>query len=214
MKRRILLVICSVVVLIGMLAAGVSASTVHQPVQGTKLIGIGNLGTFSYSFPTMPVGQPTRYDSTSTFNFTNTDCVKRILITRVSVISDNGTVVYEGPFYTVVTAPNSPPEKVIVTRPMEPHETWGLLLAAYMYDSTGRWLSIGEASALPTRQYTVEITWVSETKGTALPPTGLRSTINKDIIAAHTRDNSSDNDIYVQRFVTESPMVNLTQLTR
>ena len=61
-------------------------TTVHEPMTGQKLVGQG-------SFSPMPPG----ILASSSFTFTNPDCVSEITIERLSIIRGNGEVIYEGP---------------------------------------------------------------------------------------------------------------------
>ncbi|MFC1907199.1 hypothetical protein ACFLW8_03840 [Chloroflexota bacterium] len=165
MKKKVVLALLAVALLLSGVIGGVYAAN-HQPVDGEKLIGTGQLGVKS------------QMEFWSTFHFTNPNCEDEISVMQVSIIKhDPGLgplVVYEGPYINVKKT-GGPPVRTVVTRPMMPHEKWWISLDQYMYlggdlTASNSWLSEQAAHAQPLAHYTVEIGW--EGKGRAHSPIG------------------------------------------
>jgi len=154
MKKKKLLTLLVIGMLVSGFAGAVYAMGEHNPAHGDKLVGFGTLGTVS----------PTLKDS-SVFFFTNPDCVNDIVIKRVSIISGNGTAVYEGPYLQILPDDTREPRRVL-----KPHMQFKIALWDWMPDESGGWLSEDEARELPIRGYTVEIEWIAEKE--TLPPMG------------------------------------------
>jgi len=170
--KKMSLILLAVVLLLAALAGGAYVDSDHQPVKGNKLIGVGQLGTHE--------GIP-YIEMWTHFGFTNPDCVEEITITKVSIIEENGDLVYEGPYISVT---RNGLTREVKTDPMNPHEIWGINLEVYMWTGLGdypenltdpaNWLTFGEAMAQPIKSYTVEIEW--EAKGGVCPLTGWKTT--------------------------------------
>ena len=172
MGKKIFLILLGVAILGAGFAGGVYAVD-HQPVQGEKLVGVGNVGTLS--LPTQ------KLIGNSSFTFTNTDCVNEITITKVSIIKQpfglDPKVIYEGPFIQV----GGDPYRVVITT-MKPHAIWEISLASYMYTGANpndltdpeNWLPDVAAINGYFERYTVEIEWEAG-KGTC-PLTGWQHT--------------------------------------
>lgn len=203
MKKKLVISLLVVVLVLTGLAGGVYAKNIHKVERGNKLVGLGLMGA----------GDDPNFGKTrmhSWFGFTNPDPVNGIDITKVSIIRDDGTVMYEGP-YLEISLPPGETELVrqIVTRPMEPHELWGFGLFNYMYKGgeitdPDSWFDMWEAFDQGEGAYTVEIFWQPTTKSPTCPLIGWQHQV-------WTRDPSPG--VYnwgVPDARTESQMVNVT----
>ena len=198
MKKKVFLPLLAVTLLLGGLAGVVYAVGDHQPAKDQKLVGVGPMGTFT---PGPTVTQMT------VFRFTNPDCVEEIAITKVSIISANETVIYEGP-YISVEGSGADPVRTVIDEPMSPHEVRHIVLFFYMWTGEGldptdltandNWLSVSDALAKGLAQYTVEIEW--EAKGAVNPLTGWQQIQREE----HRSDGT-------YRMLADSQMVNLKQ---
>jgi len=151
-------------------------SNSHVPWRGDKLIGTSPFGRLQYS----PDERLTMHAS---FIFTNPDCVNKIKIGRISIIREDGTVIYEGPLLRQRQEDLEIVESTIVDWPMEPHDIWSVDLMCYMPDPGDpdhEWMNLDEALAQPLAQYTVEIFWGVHRKG-GLPLIGKVQTIKRTV---------------------------------
>ena len=122
-----------------------------------KLVGTGFLGS--------AVGV---YWETG-FTFTNPDCVSEITIERISIIKNDGTVIYEGKLLRFSWDEES--GKFVGTpwlEPMKPHEIRSIELDQYMQEPP--------PESLPPDMYTVEIFWTKRHQQ-GLPLIGSSSTV-------------------------------------
>jgi len=153
----------------------------HEPMTGHKLYAMGSMGTY-----------PSGLQVDLAVSFTNPDCVSDITIERVSIIRDDGEVMFEGKLSEL---PASPPYVDV----LEPHQVAGIMVAFYIPDGSGGWLSYEEALALPPRSYIVEI-FYSVSQDGGLPLTGERHTAMRSL-----------GEVDPSCFVTV-PMVNIEQV--
>lgn len=208
MKKRIALALSLVALLLVTLGGGVYAAGTHGPAPVNKLVGVGYLG-----METFPSGLTENQGGG--FTFTNPNCDDEITITQVSIFREDGSIVYQGPYIKVTPPPPvipPPPEtREVITRPMEPHEVWGVGLGTYMWTGEGdpadltdpdNWLTIPEVNALPLQPYTVEIVWRPTTRATVCPLTGWQG---------HWIRHRDQWGNEVAAFRTESQMVNMTE---
>jgi hypothetical protein len=125
----------------------------HEPMTGQKLVATGEFGTV-----------PGIVQADIQVSFTNPDCVSEITIDRVSIIRDDGGVLYEGPLsgLNYIWGP-------YVGDVLGPHQTVIFFLRQSIPDGNGGWLSEGDALAMPLHTYTVEIFYsVSKKRGLPL----------------------------------------------
>jgi len=111
----------------------------HVTMIGQKLVGQGILGS-------MPMDGDSTTSFSTTFVFTNPDCVREITIEQISIFKADGTVVYEGPLLGVPT------------QILKPHETGRIDLGWYVSISPEE----------PANFYTVEVFWSEIKKGCPL----------------------------------------------
>jgi hypothetical protein len=157
MNKRIILILLAVAVVIGAVAGGITyAQMEHQAMKGSKLVGTAWLGTKARD-----TGNIT-FVWTGTFGINNPDCVNDINIERLSIIKDDGSVVYEGDLLQCGEDVNDPRQPVTI---LQPHEQLFIPLDWWMPDGAGGWLTADEASSQDMRGYTVEILWSGERKG-------------------------------------------------
>jgi len=100
-------------------------------MKGEKLVGWG-----AYYMRDFPSGA--RSQTTSFWKITNPDCVDEITIEKISIISGNGTGMYEGPILGLDGTP--------LPDTMQPHEIRIISLSR-------------QVANLPNSQYTVEVYW-------------------------------------------------------
>lgn len=197
--KKVLLLLLPVILLLGGLAGAVYAVGEHQPAKDQKLVGVGHLGEKTYPWGSIK--------HQTVFRFTNPDCVEEIAITKVSIISENETVIYEGP-YIDVTGPSNNPVRTVIDEPMSPHEVRNLPLFYYMWTGGGldpndltandNWLSSSDAQDTDMAFYTLEVEW--EAKGAVSPLIGWQQ---------FRRQEYRSDGTY--RMAAESQMVNLKQ---
>lgn len=205
MKKKIVISLLVVVLVLAGLAGGVYAGGPHEAEWGNKLVGMGWMGTWT----PVPYGKDYIH---SVFSFANPDPVNSIEITKVSIIRADGTVVYEGPYIQVGVPPGETElVREIVTRPMEPHEIWGIASFFYMYKGgeltdPDSWLDSGEAFEQPFEQFTVEIFWRPTTKSPTCPLIGWQ-----DNVVGHCDPSSGIPDYLLGDARTACPMINVTQ---
>ena len=157
MKKRIILIVLALALVIGAVAGGlVYAQVEHQPMTGNKLVGTAMLGTLAQE-----TGDVTFY-WTGIFAINNPDCVHNINIERLSIIKDDGSVVYEGDLLQCGEYVNDPRQSVTN---LQPHEQVFIPLNWWMPDGAGGWLSPDETSSQDMQGYTVEILWSGARKG-------------------------------------------------
>jgi hypothetical protein len=140
-------------VVLGGLCEDITELAPHEPMTGDKLVATGEFGSIQGIVQT----------DIHVF-FTNPDCVSEITIDRVSIIRDDGGVLYEGPlsglnyFYGPY-----------VGDVLGPHQTAAFSLRRSLPDGNGGWLSEQDALAMPLHTYTVEIFYsVSKRRGLPL----------------------------------------------
>ena len=153
--RKIIVVVLAVALLtIGVGGLVYAQTTTHEAVKGDKLIATVPLGTF-----TSGAGDDVRY--TSWFEITNPDCNTEIVIERIAIIRADGVVIYEGPFIELIREAGEVTEEIIITEPLQPHHVLNIVLRYMMKDPDSaepdRWLTPGEANALPFQDYTLEL---------------------------------------------------------
>lgn len=181
MKKKLLVSLLAVVLIVVGAVGGVYAVGKHQPAQGNKLIGIGGFG-IGNAGPSI-----TRQWNTGC-SITNPDCVDGIALTKVSIIRDTDNpniapeIVYEGPLISVWVDAGIT-KRTVITRLINPHECFAIMLSQYMYTGLGSnpndptedadWMNPSAASSLPMAVYTIEVEWASKGKGELI---GQRST--------------------------------------
>ncbi len=134
MKRKIIAVLLAVVLVAGGLGAFAYAQGTHEPMAGQKLVGMGGSS----------VDGDIYFEGILTF--TNPDGVSEITIEQISIIKDDGTVVYEDSLIVKV----GDDEWRVYTGPLKPHET--LQTGLEYYD-------LPELTQELEMMYTVEIFW-------------------------------------------------------
>ena len=156
MKKRIILIVLALALVIGAVAGGITYAQVeHQPMKGNKLVGTALLGA-KEAEPGVTFG------FTALFTINNPDCVHDINIERLSIIKDDGSVVYEGDFLQCGEYVNDPRQPVTS---LQPHEQVFIPLDWWMPDGIGGWLTSSEVGSQDMRGYTVEIFWSGAHKG-------------------------------------------------
>jgi hypothetical protein len=161
MKRNIVFLILAVILSTSLGAGILSAASGHNPTQGNKIIGVGQLGKTEFSHGYQ--------QSTTEFQFTNTDCKRDITIEQINIIASDGTIIYEGPYLSV----DGDSREEVST--LSPHEIRIINLDEYMYlggdllDPTN-WLTSQDAVTQNLGSYTVEIDW--DAKGQVSSLTG------------------------------------------
>ena len=187
MKRNVILLTLAVVLSISLGVGVVYAYGGHNPAQGSKLLGVGQLGKLDVAYG---------YQQTTTeFQFTNTDCNKEITIEQVSIIASDGTVIYEGSFISV----DGDSRVEVLT--LSPHEIGVINLAEYIYLGgdildPGSWMASQDAISQDLDSYTVEIDW--DAKGQVDSPAGW-ITVYRTTMEGSTK----------YRAMSQSQMVNL-----
>ncbi len=181
--KRLIGTILAVVLLAGGLGGFVYAAGPHVPLTGQKLVGMGRLG--SESVGTSGVTYRSR------FGFTNPDDVGEITIRRISIISGNGTVIYEGPLrrqkhaVDLLTGKDEVIDDSPWMSPMTPHKARSIILWTYFPDTgdpAHTWMSKNEAIGQNRKGYTVEIFYDTEKKG--LPLIGHSNTRRRAVSVA------------------------------
>lgn len=158
--KKIIAIVIAVVMVVAGLGGFAYAQTAHQPMTGQKLVGWGQFGGLS--------GTIQRW---MRFYITNPDCVNEITIEQISIIRDDGTVIYEGPFLIVALDPNTgwPISRTPLTEPLKPHQGISFVLGPLMKDpATGQWLNGEQIRNLEIHEYTVEVFWSGSKKGSPL----------------------------------------------
>ncbi len=164
MKKVFISLLVAVLVL-AIAGGSVYAAIGHTYPPGKKLVGLGPLGTMAIGAP-----PPIMMTNSTNFNFTNPNCDKSITITQVSILRQDGSVVYQGPYLDVSSAP--PTSRTINSNPMGPHESRSIMLQFYMPKSSplinpsasqvedfNTWKVPPQALAQNMETYTVEIFW-------------------------------------------------------
>ena len=126
MKKRILYILCAVVLISAGISAGVYAVGNHQQVEGQKLVGC------------VPLGFQTTGDqmgAESTIRVTNPDCVGEITINKISILKGQ-TLMYEGlPLTWDIVG--GPPQYIrsedTTLTTLGPHEGFAIPLVFYMW---------------------------------------------------------------------------------
>jgi hypothetical protein len=163
MKKLLGISLLVLVLILAVLAGGVYANNPGKIESGNKLVGLGILGSNDD-----PDFGKTR--TASWIVFTNPDPVNGIKITKFSVIRQDGTIMYEGP-YLKLSPP--PPGEIKIVREIiteiGPHEIWGLGMFNWMYKGgeitdPDSWYDMWEAYDQAGGIYTVEIHWQPSTK--------------------------------------------------
>jgi len=181
MKKLIAVLLLVVLVAGGLGGFAYAQTNEHEPMIGQKLVGMGSVGT-------IPSGTRANF----AVSFTNPDCVSDITIERVSIIRDDGEVMFEGKLSEL---PASPPYVDV----LEPHQVVGIFVSLCIPDGSGGWLSYEEALALPMSSYIVEIFYSVNQDG-GLPLIGERHTA---MIPPGATEPSSINSL---------PMANMEQV--
>jgi len=127
MKRKILLILLVVCLVLGGIGGAIYAKGEKTPIVGDKLVGQASVGSNTY----LDRGS---WRCVGWFDFMNPDSEEIITIKEVRVQTQDGTVIYQGPFVPVYDAdpPNRDWRRKVVTT-LYPHETARLLLQNYKY---------------------------------------------------------------------------------
>jgi branched-chain amino acid transport system substrate-binding protein len=158
-KKIIALLLVVVFIAAGLGGAAYAQSDGHETMVGPKLVGIAEIGKIDS-------GQVRRVFLPD-LRIYNPDCLAEIAVERMSIIDEDGNVVYEGPFLrTPTSAPGGPPE--VMTRPLGPHEAWDCFLPACIPDGSGGWLPMNQVLNHPRTICTVEIFWSGDEDGCPL----------------------------------------------
>ena len=184
MKKKLVLALLAIFLVLAVVGGGVYGN--NHKAWGNKLVGFGQLGIFNI---------PGYFEgSNSLFHFTNPDCDTDIAINKVSVISSNGAIVYEGPYVKMPPPGMMGPYEVVNI--IRPHEMLEISLPSYIWtgaidaDPTnpGNWLPISLAVNQSLVFYTVEISWEPVTrKGATVPLAGWVDTrINQGNPTSHS----------------------------
>jgi branched-chain amino acid transport system substrate-binding protein len=188
--KRIIAVLLAVVLVAGGLGsfAYAQVNSSHEPMTGQKLVGTSQFGSAPH------YGGLVTYEAV--FTFTNPDCVGEITVDRISIIREDGTVIYEGQFLRQRVEDGEVVDSTPVTI-MKPHGIWFVNLAQYMPNGKGGWLNGEQARSLALVWYTVEIFWTGSKQG--CPLTG-------DVLSKRVWNGDQGNVA-----LASSPMVNLEQ---
>jgi hypothetical protein len=189
MKRSVVIILLAVVLSLSLGFGVAYAAGSHNPAQGSKLVGVGQLGKLDYSYGYQ--------QSTTEFQFTNTDCIKEVTIDQVSIIASDGTVIYEGPYISVEDDFRE------IKTTLLPHEVEVIRLDEYMYiggnqEDPASWLPSEGAVSGNLDFYTVEIDW--SVRGVSSSLTGWFTVL---------RTTMEGGNKY--RTMSQSQMVNLVQ---
>lgn len=195
MKKLIGIVLAVVLVAGGLGGFAYANNNSHEAATGQKLIGTGVVGKAETA--------GSIFYNHVTFRITNPDCVEDITITQMSIISGNGTAIYEGPCVRTVPDGDGEMVPVVMDRPMEPHEVWTIALVWCMPDGDGGWLDRVTAVTQPAHSYTLELAW--EAKGSCCPLTGWQEWSKYQIRPGTTPPPEK------YRFRSQGPMVNMKQ---
>ena len=164
-KRTIGIILAAVLVAGGLGGFAYATNTEREPMTGQKLVGQGMCAEWT-------VGGIDYYSTTS-FMFTNPDCVSEITIERVCVFAYNGTVVYDE-YGKDALLPLS--DETEMSELMGPHETRCIQLGEYVSDWWGA-SDQTEADML----FTVEIFWSgSHPQGLPLIGLGVGAVVMRD----------------------------------
>ena len=159
--RKTIIVTLIVVILLSVFGGIVYAQSIHEPMEGQKLVSWGNVG--------IAPGNK-NYIAYTMFSLNNPDCINQITIDKVSVFKYDATVIYEGPPLVGMQA-------VELTTPLEPHQTIDIQLPYYilvfecgMDPNPSTWPADPKDYWPDVSQYTIEVFW-SAVKD-SLPLTG------------------------------------------
>ena len=197
-KSRIISLIIVIVALVGV-AGAVYAKDSHHGTDVNMLVGLGYMGN-------MPDPGGENAYVHSFFAFTNPDPDNSIEITKIAIMHDDGTVLYEGPYLVLDENTN----RIIVTRPMEPNEMWYVFLFYYIYQGgeltdPGSWLTVQEAFEQVNTGYTVKIFWEPVNKSKTCQLIGW-----EHFVISYSEPMSGVPDHMVGDARTGSPMINVT----
>ena len=174
--KKIIVIVLAVMVLTGGLGGFAYAQVQHEPMTGSKLIGIGRVGTFQEG--------ATTHIFRSRFAFTNPDCVSEITIDRISIIKADGTVIYEGPLLRQVVGGGEVVNSFPWPNPLGPHQSRFIVLSLYFPDPGDPdhdWMSKQEALSQEHNGYTVEIFWTKSNRR-GLPLIGHGATVKNTLL--------------------------------
>lgn len=184
MKRLIAILLTAVLLAGGLGGFAYANSNPHIPWLGDKLIGTSRFGKY--------VNPDERVFYDAQFNFTNPDCVNEIKIEGISIIRDDGKVIYEGPYLAQRMDEDS---EIVESTPrwwMEPHRIWEVHLEFFFPDPDDpdhEWMNPEEAINQPAHRYTVEISWGVRRRG-GLPLIGEVMSFQRATQSGMTTDSA------------------------
>lgn len=152
--KKIIAIVLAVVLVGGGFGGFAYAQSQHELMTGQKLIGLGGHGTVDIP--------GAHLFFTSHFSITNPDCVSEITIKRISIIREDGMLIYEGPLLRQEVVGVEVVESIPLTEPMKPHQREIVAVQYYFPDPDDpdhEWMNRDEANALPADAYTLEIFW-------------------------------------------------------
>ena len=203
MKKKIFLIILVVCLVLGGIGGAIYANVVHTPMTGNKLVGTFFMGT-------MGNDELGSYANRSHFVITNPDCENIITINEMSVLAEDGTVIYQGPLVSrPIQNPDGSYYREVVTE-LLPHQTELSWVHNLMWRSDAPYPDEPErmenwdwnSLSRPGEHYSIEISYTTD---------GIQLLGWQREWTLVTEYKNGKTEAYSRDHMIESPVVNVVQ---